>query len=132
MTKAPAMAPAIPRSILRILRIRLPIAMIGIPTNTQPTAKNGRLQKKNRKLTLGSRKRNPDAIPDTNQQMPIASIEFAMRIGRVGVSIGSRKELRAMAPHLELPVYVHPAALSDPMRSELTAKKIVLFYPYLI
>ena len=89
MTKAPAMAPAIPKSIGGILRIRLPIAMIGIPTNTQPTAKNGGLQINNRTLTAESRKRKPEAMPDTNQQIANAAKELAMRIVSVAFTIGS-------------------------------------------
>src|SRR5215469_14208093 len=87
MTEAPAIAPAMPRSSLGILRIRLPIAMMGIPTNIQPTAKRGKLQKKNRKVARISQIRSPKATPDTNQQMARAPIDLAMRTDSDGFTI---------------------------------------------
>ncbi len=88
------MAPPIPRSILGILRTRLPIAIMGIPTNTQPAAKNSGLQRKIMTLTAGSRKRSPAARPDTNQQMANDANEITMRIDSIGV--GTALEINIM------------------------------------
>jgi hypothetical protein len=65
------------------------MAMIGTPTNVQPTTKKGRLQKKKRKDPLASQMYKPNATPDTNQQMPKALKELVMRIVSVVFSIGS-------------------------------------------
>lgn len=110
MTKAPAMAPAIPRSIVGTLRIRLPVAMIGIPTNIQPAMKNGMLQIRNATIPAASLRNSPNNILATSQQTLIASKEITMRIDRIGVSIGYRKEL-VMASESKLPVSVYPGPI---------------------
>ncbi len=95
MTKTPAIAPAIPRIIVGILRIRLPIAMIGIPIKIQPTAKNGTLQNKNSKEIPKSRECKPVETPHMNQVAANASSEISMRVVSVAFAIKVSQERSA-------------------------------------
>ncbi len=60
----------------------MPIAITGIPSKIQPTAKNGTLQTKNRKQALASQKRMPNATPDRNHAIANAKKDVSIRVVR--------------------------------------------------
>jgi hypothetical protein len=86
-TKTAAIAPAIPRSIVGILRAKLPTAMIGTPVKIQPAANHGTLQNKTSKEIAGFRTCKPVAIPHTNHEAANATKESLMRVVSVTVAI---------------------------------------------
>jgi len=81
-----------PRMIVGILRIRLPIASIGIPINIQPAANHGTLQNKTSKEIAGFRTCKPVAIPHTNHVAANAAKESLIRVVSVTVAIKRSQE----------------------------------------